>query len=145
MKHYPITTHLRNKLRDKIVVLRIYLLKAIYKMSIGDNTVISIRAVLDKTNPKGIHIGEYSYIAYGAIVLTHDFINSKHMDTYIGNNVFIGAYSVVMPGVVIEDNVIVAAGSIVTRNIKSGAIVAGNPAQIIKNNVSITKYGKKAL
>ena len=38
-----------------------------------------------------------------------------------------------MPGVIIEDNVIVAAGSVVTKSIPNGVIVAGNPAKIIGN------------
>lgn len=49
----------------------------------------------------------------------------------IGNWVYIGSGSQIMPGVTIEDNVLVAAGSIVTKSIPSGSIVAGNPAKII--------------
>lgn len=50
----------------------------------------------------------------------------------IGNNCFIGAKSIVLYGVTIADNVIVAAGSVVTRSInESNVIVAGNPARII--------------
>jgi acetyltransferase-like isoleucine patch superfamily enzyme len=51
----------------------------------------------------------------------------------IGNNVFIGVNSIVMPGVKIEDYVIIAAGSIVTKSVPSGVIIAGNPAKIIGN------------
>lgn len=49
----------------------------------------------------------------------------------IGNNVYIGAGSKIMPGVVIEDNVIVAAGSVVSKSVPSGMVVGGNPARII--------------
>lgn len=51
----------------------------------------------------------------------------------IGNWVYIGSGAQIMPGVIIEDNVLVAAGSIVTKSIPSGCIVAGNPARIIGN------------
>ena len=51
----------------------------------------------------------------------------------IGNNVFIGAHSVVMPGVVIGDNVIVGANSIVLHDIPSNCVVVGSPAKKIRN------------
>ena len=49
----------------------------------------------------------------------------------IGNNCFIGAGSIIMPGVTIGDNCIVGAGSIVTKSVAPNTIVAGNPARPI--------------
>lgn len=49
----------------------------------------------------------------------------------VGNNVYIGARSLIMPGIIIEDNVVIAAGSVVTKSIPSGVVVGGNPARII--------------
>jgi acetyltransferase-like isoleucine patch superfamily enzyme len=49
----------------------------------------------------------------------------------IGNDVFIGARSTIMPGVRVGDRSIVAAGSVVTKSVPSGSIVGGNPARII--------------
>ncbi|WP_281544091.1 acyltransferase [Grimontia sp. SpTr1] len=112
-------------------------------MNIGSGTVISLAATIDRTNPRGVVIGEYSYIAKGAMILTHDFINARHINTKIGNNVFIGSNAIVLPGVTIESGAIVAAGSIVTTDVKSGQIVAGNPARVMKSDVEIGKYGKK--
>ncbi len=51
----------------------------------------------------------------------------------IGNNVCIGANSIVTKGVTIEDNVIVVPGSVVSMPVKSGSIVAGNPARQVKS------------
>lgn len=59
---------------------------------------------------------------------------------FIGDWVYVGYNSQIMPGVTIEDHVLVAAGSIVTKSIPSGSIVAGNPARIIGN---ITDYMHK--
>lgn len=49
----------------------------------------------------------------------------------IGDWVYIGTNAQIMPGVTIQNNVLVAAGSIVTKSVPSGCIVAGNPAKII--------------
>lgn len=52
---------------------------------------------------------------------------------YIGNNVYIGSCSLILPGVTIGDNVIIAAGSVVTKSFSSNTIVGGNPAREIGN------------
>ena len=54
----------------------------------------------------------------------------------IGNNVWIGMNAVVMPGVTIGDNVVVGAGSIVTTDIPSNSIAAGNPCRVVKEKDS---------
>ncbi|TQS92788.1 acyltransferase [Arthrobacter sp. TS-15] len=49
----------------------------------------------------------------------------------VGNDVFIGARSIIMPGIDVGDSCIIAAGSVVTKSVPSGSIVGGNPARII--------------
>jgi carbonic anhydrase/acetyltransferase-like protein (isoleucine patch superfamily) len=49
----------------------------------------------------------------------------------IGDYVYIGSDSIIMPGVTIGDHVLVAAGSVVTKSIPSGVVVGGNPAKYI--------------
>lgn len=55
----------------------------------------------------------------------------------IGDWVYIGTNALIMPGVTIGNNVLVAAGSVVTKSLPSGVVVAGNPAKII---CSIEEY-----
>lgn len=50
----------------------------------------------------------------------------------IGNNVWIGANAVILPGVTIGEHVVIGAGSIVSRNIPPYSVVVGNPAQVVK-------------
>jgi maltose O-acetyltransferase len=50
----------------------------------------------------------------------------------IGDNVWIGGKSVINPGVVIGNNVVVASGSVVTKNVPDNVVVGGNPAKVIK-------------
>lgn len=49
----------------------------------------------------------------------------------IGDYVYIGDSALIMPGVTLGDNVLVAAGSVVTKSVPSGKVVAGNPARIV--------------
>lgn len=49
----------------------------------------------------------------------------------IGSNVYIGTNSLIMPGITVGDNVLIAAGSVVTHSVPSNVVVGGNPAHII--------------
>lgn len=51
----------------------------------------------------------------------------------VGNNVWIGGNSTVLPGVTIGDNSVVAAGSVVTKDVPANCVVAGNPARVVKD------------
>ena len=119
-------------------------------VNIGDNCRIYTHHF--GIEPWLITIGNNVTITGGVIILTHDgsacLIKDEKGRRYlykkveIHNNVFIGVNSIIMPGVIINDNVIIAAGSIVTKSIPSGVIVAGNPAKIIGD---YSTYEKRAL
>ena len=49
----------------------------------------------------------------------------------IGSNVYIGTNSLIMPGITVGDNVLIAAGSVVTHSVPSNVVIGGNPAHII--------------
>ena len=53
----------------------------------------------------------------------------------IGNRVWIGMRAVILKGVTIGDGAVVAAGAVVTRDVPAGAVVAGNPARVVKEDV----------
>ncbi len=61
---------------------------------------------------------------------TNSLVESRPIK--IGNNVWLGRYSMVMKGVVIGDNCIVAAGAVVTKSMPSFSIIAGNPARVVR-------------
>lgn len=111
-------------------------------MKIAKSARISYGAKLDKTNPAGIHIGEESYIASGAIIFSHDFSRGLHEDTFIGKKCFIGANAIIMCGLNIGDECIVGSGAIVTKDVPSHCIVAGNPARIIREGIQTKKFGQ---
>lgn len=118
-------------------------LRLVYKMNIGKNTVISYKAKLDKNiNPKGIYVGDNTWILYNAIVLSHDHSRSLKLNTKIGNNCVIGINTIILPGVTIGNHVVIGAGSVVTKNIEDHSIAVGNPAKIIKQGIIVNNRGQ---
>lgn len=55
-----------------------------------------------------------------------------NMDVHIGNNVWIGAGAVILPGVTIGDNTVIGAGSVVTKNIPDNVVAVGNPCRVLR-------------
>jgi len=113
---------------------------------IKKSTIMEGDLILDKVYPSGIHIGENTLIASGVKILSHD--HCKRVDnnqpflthTYIGKNCFIAVNAIILPGVKIGDEVIVGAGSIVTKDVPSNTVVAGNPAKIIRKNIKMNNF-----
>jgi acetyltransferase-like isoleucine patch superfamily enzyme len=118
-----------------------FLYRRIYGMDIGRDVRISMGARLDKTNPKGIHIGDFTAVTSGAAILTHDFVNRLHTDVHIGRNCFIGYGAIVLPGVRIGDSVIVTGNSVVGRDVPSNSVVMGNPARVVESNIVTGPWG----
>ena len=115
-------------------------------MSVGKNFHRLNGVILDPGHCWLIDIGDNVTIAPRVHILCHDastkiFLGKTKIGRVtIGNNVFIGAESVVLPGVTIGSNVIVGANSTVTHDIPSNTVVAGNPAKQI---CSLEDYLKK--
>ncbi len=104
---------------------------------IGNDVCFNYGVILQAT-PKGkIKIGNHCTFSYNAMVITAErMINNgiiinehKYDGINIGNNVWICAGAIVLPGSIIDDNVIVASGAVVIGHLKSGWIYAGVPAK----------------
>ncbi len=130
------------KVRNTLLASRNWYFRTIYGMNIADDVRISFKARIDKTNPKGLHIGSQTYIAFDAIILSHDYSTRRHSaKTVIGEKCFIGAGAIILPNVTIGDQVIVGAGSVVTKDVPSNCAVGGNPAKVIKTGIKTIAYG----
>ena len=138
---YPIATRIRRAIHRHVIGFVRFYYKRVYGMTIGEGTRISLKARLDRTNPAGLHIGRYTYVTFDAAILTHDFVNRRHVNTRIGNYCFIGCGAVVMPGVTIGDHCIVGAHAVVIEDVPSNCVVAGNPARVIKRDVQTVAWG----
>ncbi len=124
------------RLRNLLIQTRAAYLRYVWGMDIDPTATFSLSARFDRTYPKGIHVGAETYIAFEATILTHDYVRKLYRHTYIGRRCFIGARSIILPGIRIGDGCVVGAGSVVTKDVPSQCVVAGNPARIIHNDVA---------
>ena len=106
-------------------------------MQVGANFKRLNGVILDPSHCWLIDIGDNVTIAPRAHILCHDASTKMFLGytkigrVNIGNNVFIGAESVVLPGVTIGSNVIIGANSTVTHDIPDNSVAVGNPARVI--------------
>ena len=114
-------------------------------VQIGEHTVFfSPRTnVVDDNRPYLLKIGSRCKITAGVTLLAHDYsisvlrpvyhfiTNDSTRQTVIGDNCFLGINSVIMGGVKIGNNVIVATGAVVTKDVPDNSVVAGVPAKVI--------------
>lgn len=132
----------KNKLLDRRILV------GDHTYGINDKTVLLFkkndRVVIGKfcsiaVGVKIIASGEHNYKAVSSFPFyAHYLKKSIEKDTYskgevnIGNDVWVGANAVILSGVKVGDGAVIAAGSVVTKNIPPYAIAAGVPAKVIK-------------
>jgi acetyltransferase-like isoleucine patch superfamily enzyme len=106
-------------------------------MDIHDSARIEPTAYIDRTWPRGIHIGANSYVGEEAVILTHDMTRGLYLDTRIGARCYIGPRAIVMPGLTVDDDCILMPGALVTKDMPRNSVAIGNPAEIqLRNEVS---------
>lgn len=129
-------------LRRLLIRLKLAWYRRVWGIDIHPSCEMSLSAKLDLTFPKGIHIGERTYLAFDTRVLSHDMTRGLYLHTRIGRHCFIGGRSLILPGVTIGDGCIVGAGSVVTKSVPPGCAVAGNPAVVIREGIETVAYGR---
>lgn len=120
-----------NSLRDKGI-------------KIGNGTIVVDPKIIqiDVTRPELLEIGENVLLHRGTIIMTHDYASRLFVNKYndfipshgkikIGNNVWLGQYVTILKGVTIGDDVIIGAGSIVSKSIPSNSVAVGSPAKVV--------------
>ena len=116
-------------------------LRSAWGIDIGSGCRISLTATLDKTNPRGVHIGAETDISSRVDIMAHDSVHMQHVDTRIGERCHIGVGAVIYPGVKVGDGCIVAPGAVVMRDVAAGSVVVGNPARVVEKDIRTGKYG----
>ena len=99
---------------------------------------MSMQTLVDDTH---IYIGDYVMIGPNVTIATaghpidpdlRQRVAQFNIPVRIGNNVWIGANSVILPGVTIGDNSVIGAGSIVTKDIPANVVAVGNPCRVLR-------------
>jgi len=116
-------------------------LNRVWGMDIGEDCMISFSARMDKTYPRGVHIGTSTAVNFGAVILAHDYTRGMHVDTHIGSRCQIGAHSFIMPGVTIGDECVIAPASVVMKDVPPNTLMAGNPARAIERGIRTGRWG----
>lgn len=118
-----------------------------FDITIGDNSGIGVNARI--YGP--ISIGDNVMMGPDVVIITtkHNFqdpnipMNKQGVTgpypVKIGNDVWIGERVIILPGIIVGDGAILAAGSVVTKDVVQFAVVGGNPARFIKSRLSYAK------
>lgn len=135
-----------------------YLVKKKVFAAVGDHFVFFPRKI--PQDPQFIKFHDNVVVATEVMFVNHDIMHEmfntmsetdpnsgdykKHWEGIeIKDNVFIGARSMIMPGVTIGPNVVVAAGSVVTKDFADNVVIGGNPAKVIGNMLPLMEKRKK--
>ena len=106
-------------------------------LKIGKNFKMMGEVIIDPSHCWLIEIGDDVTLAPRVHILAHDASTKVFLDytkigkVKIGSRVFIGAGSIVLPGVEVGDDCIIGAGSVVSKSIPAGSLAAGNPAKVL--------------
>lgn len=106
-------------------------------MKLGERVYVAPWALIDPDFCFLVELGDDTVVAPRAHILAHDASARKPLGytrfapVVIGARVFIGAGSLILPGVTIGDDAIVAAGSVVRRDVPPGKLAGGNPAEVV--------------
>ncbi|MED3910365.1 DapH/DapD/GlmU-related protein [Peribacillus simplex] len=120
-------------------------------LKVGKNFKRLDRCIIDYSHCWLITIGDNVTLAPRVHILAHD-ASTKNKLNYtkislvnIGDDVFIGAGSIILPGVKIGNNVIIGAGSVVTKNIPDNCLAVGNPARVVGNTNDYLEKNNKEM
>lgn len=125
----------------------------------GDIKFIHPSVYIDSAYADRIHVGSNCVISINSVILVHDYSvecgmtsigegnlqNEKKIisDIYIGNNVFIGAGCIVLPGTHIGDNCVIGAGTVCSGRIPENSVVVGEKWKVIANTMEWIQKKKK--
>ena len=108
-------------------------------MKVGKNVAIMGEVILDPGHCFLIEIGDNVTLAPRVHILAHDASTKRELGytriarVRIGSDVFIGAGSIILPGVTIGNHCVIGAGSVVVKDIPENSVAVGNPCRVIKS------------
>lgn len=123
-----------------------WLYRHFLRMKVGEQTSFALMVMVDIMFPEKIKVGKNSVIGYNTTILAHEYLIEEYRigEVEIGNEVMIGANSTILPGISIGDHAVVAAGTVVHKDVPAGSFVGGNPMQIIYSKEEMQARKKSA-
>jgi acetyltransferase-like isoleucine patch superfamily enzyme len=117
-----------------ILPLKNWIYRRVLGMKVGKHTAFGLMAMVDVFFPEKITVGENSVIGYNTTILAHEYLIKEYRlgEVVIGENVLIGANTTILPGVTIGDWAVIAAGSVVHKDVAAGSFVGGNPLRELR-------------
>lgn len=106
-------------------------------LEIGDNSFFNDGVAVCATT--AVRIGAGTKLGNQVTISDSDFHSvCPHSEirkepVTIGRNVWVGSQAIILPGVTIGDHAVIGAGAVVTRNVETATVVAGNPARMIRS------------
>jgi maltose O-acetyltransferase len=120
-------------------------------LAIGQDTFVDPDVAFDVDFCWLISIGDRATIAPGVRIVAHDASTKRALGytrvarVHVGDDTFVGAGSLVLPGVTIGAGAIVGAGSVVRHDVPAGAVVSGDPAQVRDDTAAYLARRRAAL
>ena len=141
---YSLLASITKNVGDNVCIYEDCYIRNVNNISIGENVSIWPMCYIECSG--GISIGNNVAIAHGVTIMSEEHIYSRtdipikdqglrFRKVTIGNDVWIGAHSVILAGVNIGDGAIIGAGAVVTNDVMSNTVVAGIPARLIKSRL----------
>ncbi|MEK8132552.1 acyltransferase [Paenibacillus filicis] len=117
--------------------LKRWIYRRILGMKVGEHASFALMVMVDVFFPEKIEVGDNTIIGYNSTILTHEYLIKEYRlgRVRIGSHVMIGANTTILPGVTIGDHAVVAAGSVVYKDVAPYSFVGGNPMRVIREDV----------
>ncbi len=116
------------------------------RVFLGIDIDLSVNASLSsrfRSRKRGlITVGPETLIAFKTLIYSYDSLTDTDRPVRIGRRCFVGGGSIVMPGVTIGDGSIVGAGAVVQDDVPPATIVGGNPARVLRSNITVGPFGR---
>ena len=112
--------------------------KFLFRLSgiqIGKNGLVGMGGYMEDYRPENVVLEDNVAVSFGVTFIAHGVkkgLTEQQKYIILRSGAYIGAGSILLPGIEVGSNAVVGSGSIVTKDIPAGAIVAGCPARVIK-------------